>query len=142
MVKLGPIIIVEDDLDDQDILKEVLNDLMVTNEQLFFTTAQAAWDYLMITEEQPFLIMSDINLPGMNGLEFRKAITENDYLRSKSIPFIFHTTSADRTAVKKAYELVVQGFFQKQVSISALKNDLKLIIDYWKTCKHPNTNNF
>jgi len=61
MAKSGPIIIVEKWLEDQEILK-VLNDLMVTNEQLFFTTAQSAMDYLMVTEKQPFLIVGDINL--------------------------------------------------------------------------------
>lgn len=134
-----PIIIVEDDLDDQEIMQEVLNDLQVGYRIDFYTHAQELLDYLYTTNEQPFLILSDVNLPSMNGLELRKIISENEYLRLKSIPFVFLSTSCDEYAVKEAYNLTVQGYFVKQHSIPDIKATMKLIIEYWEKCEHINS---
>ncbi|MCY7422043.1 MAG: response regulator [Chitinophagaceae bacterium] len=134
-----PIIILEDDLDDQEIMREVLNDLQVGYRIDFYTNAKEVLEYLYTTKEQPFLIISDVNLPTMNGLELRKILNENEYLRLKSIPFVFFSTSSDEFAVKQAYNLTVQGYFVKQNSIPDIKGTIKLIIEYWEKCEHINS---
>ena len=134
-----PIIILEDDMDDQEIMREVLEDLQVPYRIDFYVHAKDLLDYLYTTKEVPFLILSDVNLPSMNGLELRKIIFENEYLRIKSIPFIFLSTSSDEFAVKEAYNLTVQGYFVKQYSIPDIKATLKLIINYWEQCEHINS---
>lgn len=136
---LGPIIILEDDLDDQEILTEVLEELEIPYRIDFYTQAKDVLNYLSNTDEQPFIIISDVNLPLMNGLELRQIINGNAYLRNKSIPFIFLSTSADEYAVRQAYDLTVQGYFVKQNSIPEIKTTIKLIFDYWTRCKHVNT---
>lgn len=138
MSNKGPIIILEDDPDDQELLTEALQESDTENKLIFFTNGQDAYDYLMETTDQPFLILSDVNLPVMNGLDFRKMINENDYLRQKSIPFIYFSTSAEEASVNKAYLMNVQGFFVKQSRFEDLKNSMRIIMDYWKLCKHPN----
>jgi CheY-like chemotaxis protein len=75
----------------------------------------------------------------MDGLELRKEINENEFLRKKSIPFIFLTTTSNRTVIEQAYEMMVQGYFVKPNSIQEIKETIKMIIDYWKVCRHPNT---
>lgn len=134
-----PIIILEDDMDDQEIMREVLEDLQVPYRIDFYVHAKDLLDYLYTTKEVPFLIFSDVNLPIMNGLELRKIIFENEYLRIKSIPFIFLSTSSDEFAVKEAYNLTVQGYFVKQYSIPDIKATIKLIINYWEQCEHINS---
>ena len=134
-----PIIILEDDMDDQEIMREVLEDLQVPYRIDFYMHAKDLLDYLYTTKEVPFLIFSDVNLPSMNGLELRKIIFENEYLRIKSIPFIFLSTSSDEFAVKEAYNLTVQGYFVKQYSIPDIKATIKLIINYWEQCEHVNS---
>ena len=134
-----PIIILEDDMDDQEIMREVLEDLQVPYRIDFYVHAKDLLDYLYTTKEVPFLIFSDVNLPTMNGLELRKIIFENEYLRIKSIPFIFLSTSSDEFAVKEAYNLTVQGYFVKQYSIPDIKATIKLIINYWEQCEHVNS---
>lgn len=134
-----PIIILEDDLDDQEIIKEVLEDLQVPYRVDFYMHAKELLDYLYTTRESPFLILSDVNLPTMNGLELRKIIHDEDFLRLKSIPFVFFSTSSDEYAVKQAYDLTVQGYFVKPYSIPDIKATLKLIIDYWEKCEHVNS---
>ena len=134
-----PIIILEDDMDDQEIMKEVLEDLQVPYRIDFYIHAKDLLDYLYTTKESPFLILSDVNLPSMNGLELRKIIFDNEYLRLKSIPFVFFSTSSDEYAVKEAYSLTVQGYFVKRYSIPDIKATLKLIINYWEQCEHINS---
>ncbi len=136
---LGPIIILEDDLDDQDILKEIFVELKVPYRVDFYTQAKDVLEYLFSTKERPFIILSDVNLPSMNGLELRQIINENDLLRKKNIPFVFISTSADQFAIKQAYNLTVQGYFVKQNSIPEIKTTIKLIINYWETCKQVNS---
>jgi CheY-like chemotaxis protein len=136
----GPIVIIEDDPDDQEILKEVFHELMIPNELKFFKTCPDGLAYLQTTQQQPFLIISDVNLPVMSGIEMRKKINENEYLRKKSIPFVFLSTSANKQAVEQAYDMTVQGFFEKPSSMKELKNIIKTIFHYWQMCRHPNSN--
>ena len=136
--KDGPLIIVEDDIDDQEIIKEVLQSLGVSNTLLLFSDGLEALTYLQTTSDQPFLILCDINLPKLNGLELREEINADVRLRRKSVPFIFYSTNAGREAVEKAYDLTVQGFFIKNNTLQQLRDTLALIIAYWSECKHPN----
>lgn len=139
MAQNQPIIIIEDDIDDQDILKSVFEDLGEKREILFFKEGSAALEYLRNTPLQPFIILTDINMPGINGIQLREEIVKDEYLRKKCIPFIFLTTSDGKTIIQRIYELQVQGFFQKEVIYEGIKNQIKQIMDYWKACKHPNS---
>ncbi len=135
---LGPIVLVEDDDDDSDLFEEVFRVINVPNVVKLFKTAKDALDFLINTPDQPFIIISDINLPGMNGLELRAKIQKNERLRRKSIPFVFLSTNADRITVQEAYDLTVQGFFKKPSNFQEIHQMLKMIIDYWSLCRHPN----
>lgn len=140
MSKTGPVVILEDDPDDRELLAEVFEKLEIANKLIWFTTADVAFDYLKTTPEQPFIILSDVNLPGENGIEFKRRIDHDDELRRKSIPFIFYSTSVDQEAINEAYmKLTVQGFFQKPDKLSETEKRLRVIIDYWKDCRHPNS---
>jgi len=101
MAQSGPVIIIEDDVDDEEILKEVLTELKVKNEVVCFEVCPDAWTFLKTTTERPLIIFCDINLPKQNGLDF-KQIDEDAELRKKSIPFIFYSTSADQATVNEA----------------------------------------
>jgi CheY-like chemotaxis protein len=137
MFKKGPIIIIEDDVDDQELMNEIFRELQVPNLVRFFNSCLQAFDYLLTTIEKPFLIISDINLPVMTGLELYKKIMSDDLLRVRRIPFIFLTTSSDSQTIAKAFEMPVQGFFVKPSSIPELKDMMRMIIDYWKICRYP-----
>ena len=134
----GPIIIIDDDVDDQDILKEALDELGIKNEVKSFTDSNEALYYLIDSTDKPLLIICDINIPVMNGLELRRKIIESDRVRKKSIPFIFFTTSPQKEAIEEAYDLMVQGYFKKPNTIGEVKELLKTMVNYWITCLHPN----
>ena len=138
MAKKGPVIIIDDDIDDHDMFQYVLERIDPGNEVKFFLNGEEVLHYLQTTTDKPLLILSDLNMPRMGGMELRKIINEHEYLRRKSIPFIFFTTSASPQEVTEAYEICVHGFFQKPDNIDKLQSMLKRIIDYWKDCLHPN----
>lgn len=134
----GPIIIVDDDQDDQEIYELGLRSLGIQNQIIFFDGGQKALEYLQHTADQPFIILCDINMPQMSGIEFKTRIHEDSYLREKSIPFVFISTNATNTAVRQAHLLSVQGYFEKPHTMDGVKSLLKLLFDYWKLCKHLN----
>ncbi len=137
MNKKGPIIVIEDDLDDQFILKDIFNKLDYKNDIIFFNDGNVALDYLNQTDIQPFLILSDINMPKIDGFELRKKVFTNEELQTKCIPYLFFTTGANRKAVLEAYSMSVQGFFLKPNSEAALKETIRKIVEYWQECIAP-----
>ncbi len=138
MNKAGPIIIIEDDAEDQDILIEVFKELTYKNEIIFFDDGQKALDYLIDTRVEPFIIFSDINMPKLNGMELREKVHENEDLRIKSIPYLFFSTSAEQNHVIEAYSKSIQGFFVKPSNIGEIKETIKTIVEYWQKCVSPN----
>jgi CheY-like chemotaxis protein len=139
-MKSGPIIVVEDDADDKEVLEGILRELKITNKLVWFNKSDEAFRYLKTTSEQPFLIFSDVNLPIENGVEFKRRIDNDVQLRQKSIPFVFYSTSVNQKTVNEAYtQMTVQGFFQKGSTYDEIKRHIKLIIEYWMVCRHPNS---
>jgi CheY-like chemotaxis protein len=138
MNKYGPVIIIEDDTDDQDILKEVFKNLKYPNELIFFPDGQEALDFLNSSDLIPFVILSDINLPKLDGFALRSKIKMDADLQLRCIPYIFFSTALNQKAVIDAYSMSVQGFFVKQNSISELEKTITVIMEYWKRCAAPN----
>jgi CheY-like chemotaxis protein len=138
MSKTGSIILIEDDPDDQELIKRAIGFLSLPNEVKVFRDGEEALAYLTTMSEQPFLIISDINMPAMDGIRLKRNIDSNPALRSKSIPFVYLTTGTNPNQLRQAYDLTVQGFFLKGNDFNTLKEVLRLVIDYWMKAKHPN----
>src|SRR5918993_440921 len=109
--KNGPVIIIEDDIDDQMILTEIFTKLNYPNKVLFFFDGQDALNHINASNESPFLILSDINMPKLNGFALREKLKTDEKLNIKCIPYLFFTTALNQQAVIDAYSLSVQGFF-------------------------------
>jgi CheY-like chemotaxis protein len=139
MSKNGPIILIEDDIEDQEFTKEIIRELGMKNEVICFSKCDEAFAYLITEGSTPFIILSDVNLPKMSGIELKEMIDNNRTLRRKSIPFIFYSTSADVDTVNNAYEKRVQGYFIKGSNFAEMKDTLNLIFAYWIKCRHPNS---
>lgn len=135
----GPIILVEDDPNDIEVITTAVKELGYPNLVRPIMAAQEALDYLRTTDEKPFIILCDIRMPRINGLAFRKAIMDDETLRKKSIPFVFFTGAVSTDIVNEAYNLQVQGFYEKANSYSVVKDQLSGIMVYWTHCLHPNS---
>jgi CheY-like chemotaxis protein len=136
--KNGPVIIIEDDADDQDFLTEIFQKLNYPNKILFFFDGQKALDHISATDELPFLILSDINMPKLNGFELREKLKTDANLSNKCIPYLFFSTAANQKSVIDAYSQSVQGFFVKQSSMVELEKTISAIMEYWRRCAAPN----
>ena len=138
MLKNAPIIIVEDDIEDQDSIKESFENLKYPNELLFFRDGQSALDFLNSSDIEPFLILCDINMPRLNGFDLRARLKANRAMDLKCVPFLFFSTASNQKVVMDAYSLSVQGFFVKQISMKELEKTISVIMEYWERCTSPN----
>jgi CheY-like chemotaxis protein len=137
MQNQGPIIVIEDDVDDQLLLSETFQSLNYPNKVIFFSDGHDAIDYLEKTDSNPFLILSDINMPAINGFELRKKIRTHEALKVRCVPYLFFTTGAQAAAVRDAYSMSAQGFFIKPNTIQDLQNIIRKIVEYWQVCFSP-----
>lgn len=138
MNKGGEIVVIEDDPDDQDMIADVFKSMEISNKITFFADGKQVLTYLLKPDVFPFLILSDINLPVLNGFELRDRIFQNDEISRKCIPYIFFTTAADEKSVTTAYALSAQGYFKKPHGYDELRTTIKTIIQYWQQCYSPN----
>jgi CheY-like chemotaxis protein len=134
----GPIVVIEDDPDDQEMITRAFSKLKIQNEIKVFSSGEDALAYIKSTKDKPFLIICDINMPVMNGLEVKEKLNSDHKSRMKSIPFIFLSTASNPQEIQKAYELNAQGYFMKGQSLESLQKAVKDIVDYWQVCMHPN----
>lgn len=134
-------LIVEDDEDDRDFIINALTELNIKNEIKFLTNGSEAYNYLNNTNIDLFLIISDVNMPIMNGVQLRDKMQEVGELRLRTVPFLFMTTAAAHDNLITAYAHSVQGFFQKPNDYNELKNMFKTILEYWQYCFEPRFTN-
>jgi CheY-like chemotaxis protein len=138
-MQLGPIIYIDDDEDDQLLLRQAIRQLGVPNQVRCFSDGGEVLTYLRTTPQKPFIILCDLNMPRLNGLELWQLIKQDEYLRTKAIPFVFFTTAASPEAIHQAYQGAVQGFYRKPTSYEKLMEQLNTILTYWRDCLHPNS---
>ncbi|MCE7065169.1 response regulator [Dyadobacter sp. CY326] len=138
MNKNGEIIIIEDDADDQFFLEEAFVSLNYSNKRVYFSDGLAALEYLHNANSLPFLILSDINLPKLNGFELRNKLNNDAELKLKCIPYLYFTTALNQQAVIDAYSMSAQGFFVKTADLDDLQDTLRVIMEYWMKCAAPN----
>ena len=133
----GKIILVDDQPYEKLLLKDALYDKDWEINVEYFNKAEDALEHLEENADEIFLIISDMNMPGMNGMDFKKTIDRNKFLRQKSIPFIFASSDPDREKMIEAYQYRVQGYFKKPDTPEEQADMLEKIIQYWLSCVHP-----
>ncbi|WP_051664252.1 response regulator [Dyadobacter crusticola] len=133
----GPILYVGGDDDDRYLVSDALQDIGCTNEVINFDNGQALIDYLRSSDERPFLILCDLHLPQMSGLELKELINSDEKLKRRSIPFIFLSDAVHPRDVEDAYMSLVQGFYLKAKTYEGLKGQLAAICEYWEKATLP-----
>jgi CheY-like chemotaxis protein len=137
MRRNGEIIIIEDDEDDRLLLKDIFDSLNYPNKVTFIKDPMEAIPYLSDPLVKPFIILSDINMPKINGFELRQEILINSKIDKKCLPYIFLSTSKNPENVLRAYNCHVQGYFRKEEDFLVYKTVIRNIIDYWQTSLTP-----
>ena len=126
--------------DDHKIFREGLSSLLkeFKNIRIVGLVANGEEVLKLLEKETVDVVISDINMPKLNGMELREKIHNNEDLRLKSIPYLFFSTSSEQQFIIDAYSKSVQGFFIKPSNYADLRKMLKTIIEYWNTCVSPN----
>jgi CheY-like chemotaxis protein len=130
MKKTGPIMIIEDDRDDRELLEETFSILDYPNPVICFTDGNEALEYLLETNTPPVLIISDINMPRISGIEVKEKINNNKKLLNLHIPYVFFTT-ARKASVPEASSLSDHDFFTKPNTVLEIQSIIKTIVEYW-----------
>lgn len=130
------ILLVEDDLVDVMSVQRSLRELGTPNPLHHATDGEKALEFLRDTSKaRPGLILLDLNMPKMNGVEFLAIIKKDPEL--KMIPVVVLTTSredADRIAT---FEHSVAGFMIKPVDFPQFLETMRKIRDYWMISELP-----
>ncbi len=125
------ILVIEDDEDDREILQEIFRELGYKNKILFFADSTEALEYIRRPEVNPFIIISDINMPKLGGFELRNIILEEELLSDKDIPYIFISNAQDEASIREANKLSVQGYIHKSADYTNYREKIKNMIEYW-----------
>lgn len=133
----NPILIIDDDQEDLDLIKDVAEHLKLNRPIHYFTNGDQLESYLKSTVRPPFLIICDVNLPEQDGFDVKKRISENPDLKYKSVPFIYWSTDASEKQIQYAYDLPAQGFFFKPSNFDELCSTFQTILHYWQKSQHP-----
>ena len=136
MQKPKPILLVEDDSVDAMTVKRAMRDLQVSHSIIHSVNGEEAMKYLTSPDtEKPFVILLDLNMPKMNGIEFLKVMKTHPEL--KTIPVIMLTTSKERQDVLDSFEFGASGYMVKPVDYSKFVEILRRIFIYWNSSELP-----
>jgi len=131
-----PILLVEDDSIDAMTVKRAFKDLKVTNPLVHSVNGEEALDYLRNeSNKKPCVILLDLNMPKMNGVEFLKIVKSDDML--KKIPVVVLTTSTEESDVVESFELSVGGYIVKPVDYKNFVEAIRTVELYWTLSKLP-----
>ncbi|MGD1042921.1 MAG: response regulator [Sedimentisphaerales bacterium] len=131
-----PILLVEDDNVDAMTVRRALKDLNVPNGIVHQLDGEDALEYLRSSDnKRPCIILLDLNMPRMNGIDFLKII-KNDY-ELKKIPVIVMTTSKDERDKMESFEFSVAGYIIKSTDYKKFAESLKTLDLYWTLSELP-----
>lgn len=131
-----PILLVEDDNVDVMTVERALKDLNIRNQFVSTANGEEALEYLKNNgSKKPCIILLDLNMPKMNGIEFLKIIKANDAL--KKIPVVVLTTSSQQQDVIESFKLSVAGYMVKSVDYAKFVEAISAINLYWTLSELP-----
>lgn len=124
------ILLVEDDELDQKAVLRACRDLKLLNPIVIKENGKEALDYLNAKDlVAPCLILLDLNMPQMGGVEFLKHREKNAKIRL--MPTVVLTTSKDERDLIESYKLGVSGYMEKRVDYKSFIEVMRAIHVYW-----------
>jgi CheY-like chemotaxis protein len=131
-----PILLVEDDKVDAIAVIRALKEANVENQIVHVENGEEALNYLHdSTSHKPCIILLDLNMPIMNGIEFLEALRNDERLRR--IPVVILTTSDDPEDKLRSFNLGIAGYMPKPLGYVQFVNVMKAIDAYWTLSEMP-----
>jgi CheY-like chemotaxis protein len=92
-------------------------------------TADEAFEILKQNERFPDIILLDLNMPKISGIEFLSTLKSNDTL--KHIPTIIVTTSDNENDLNKCYKIGISGYILKPLKYEDYVKKIEIVLSYW-----------
>ena len=125
------ILLIEDDKIEKMKVKRTMETHGLHHKIIEANNGEEALQILSGSKNLPDIILLDLNMPKINGLEFLKIL--KDDTRLKYLPVIVVTTSANHKDVKQCYELGIAGYITKPLKYEKYVEKLKIVLDYWSS---------
>jgi CheY-like chemotaxis protein len=142
MEKLGRILMVEDDPRDVELTLTALEDYKLANEVVVCRDGQEALDYLYSrgkfshrVNENPAVMLLDLKLPKVDGLEVLQQIKTDERLRM--IPVVVLTSSHEEKDMMRSYKLGVNAYVVKPVDFHEFVNAVRELGVFWAVINRP-----
>ncbi len=143
MVYMKTILLVEDNPDDEALALRALRQSNIANEIVVTRDGADALDYLFgegaycgrDMNKMPSLILLDLKLPKIDGLEVLKRIREDE--RTKLIPVAILTTSKEERDIAESYRLGTNSYIQKPVDFNQFAESVRQLGLYWLVLNEP-----
>lgn len=131
------ILLVEDSPDDVELTKMALEQQGIVNELVVARDGQEALDWLFRegqyakrdTDEIPAVILLDLRLPRVDGIEVLRCIRKND--RTRLLPVVILTSSREENDLVRSYELGANSYIQKPVDFEQFSRAVRELGLYW-----------
>ncbi|ADE13052.1 response regulator [Sideroxydans lithotrophicus] len=131
-----PILLVEDDQVDVMTVIRALGEIRVTNPIVNRENGEEALKYLRDPgSERPCIILLDLNMPIMNGIEFLQIVKQDENL--KRIPVVVLTTSEEQQDKIRSFDLGVAGYMAKPVDYRQFVEVMRTLDAYWTISEVP-----
>jgi len=125
----NPILLLEDNSFDVILLKETLNELGTKNELVVAGNGEEGLNYLNSGKDLPGLILCDINMPKMSGIEF--LVTIKKHKTYKYIPLVILSSSGNEQDREKSFGNGAAGYMTKPIDHSKFIKMIETILNYW-----------
>ena len=142
MNELGRILLVEDDPKDIDLTLAALGEYKLANEVIVVRDGAEALDYLQTkgnyrsrARENPAVVLLDLKLPKVDGLEVLREIRSDE--RLKLIPVVVLTSSREDRDMVASYKLGVNAYVVKPVDFHEFVNAVKDLGVFWAVINEP-----
>jgi CheY-like chemotaxis protein len=131
-----PLLVIEDDQVDVMTIKRALKEIHVVNPVIHMENGEDAIAYLREgSNEQPSIILLDLNMPVMSGIEFLQVVKNDAELRK--FPVIVLTTSEEQQDKLQSFNLGVAGYMAKPVDYRQFVEVMRSIDLYWTISELP-----
>lgn len=123
------ILLVEDNIIEILKLKRAIENLGMNHEVLEAENGEIALDSIKQEEINPDIVLLDLNMPKMNGLEFLAKVRNDESMRH--LPIIILSTSNNNRDLKEAYKLGVSGYILKPLKYEDYVKKIEYTLQYW-----------
>ncbi len=131
-----PLLLVEDDRVDVMTIQRALKEIKITNIMNTVKNGEEALAFLRDPQNpQPCVILLDLNMPRMNGIEFLRVAKKDEAL--KIVPVVVLTTSKEEQDKLESFKLGVAGYMLKPVDYKQFVEVIRAIDLYWTLSELP-----